>query len=303
MLLVCYLIIIYITLANGMVLPEVNSQSLDWLFQKLLRYEHHAENYKLALDQQIIPFGLRINKAPAIESLSEDFSNQWNTIIYDSEKLLIRLLLEENQKVVEKTRKDFNKNLEVNYPHHYEEGKNLIIKWNEKIKRKLEIKLRQKWIKFKNKRLTTRSNLNKESKNPVTSNTEVEIAPEDIVLSDEDQQGNFSTEEQLKFITDIRHLQKKNRTYEDAVVNIPEDPAVFSRTNELSKSKMDNKTVVTSEKLRGIYDMLISDEPNAVDACPPISRTNTSISENTSTSYRIEGSRQEVVSKNNPVSR
>ena len=55
--LVCYLIIIYFTLANGMVLPEVNSQSLEWLFQKLLRYKHHAENYELALDQQIMPFG------------------------------------------------------------------------------------------------------------------------------------------------------------------------------------------------------------------------------------------------------
>ena len=98
----------YITLANGMVLPEVNSQSLDWLFQKLLRYEHHAENYKLALDQQIIPFGLRINKAPAIQPISENFNNQWNTILYDSEKRLIRLLLEETQKVVEKTRTDFD---------------------------------------------------------------------------------------------------------------------------------------------------------------------------------------------------
>ena len=144
MLLVCYLIIIYITLANGMVLPEVNSQSLDWLFQKLLRYEHHAENYKLALDQQIIPFGLRINKAPAIQTIFEHFNNQWNTILYDSEKRLIRLLLEETQKVVEKTRTDFNKNLEVNYPHHHEEEKNLIIKRNEKIKRKLEIKRRRK---------------------------------------------------------------------------------------------------------------------------------------------------------------
>ena len=54
--LACYLIIIYITLANGMVFLEVNSQCLDWLFQKL-RYEHHVENYKLTLDQQIIPFG------------------------------------------------------------------------------------------------------------------------------------------------------------------------------------------------------------------------------------------------------
>ena len=125
----------------------------------------------------------------------------------------------------------------------------------------------------------------------------------DVVLSDEDQQGNFPTGEQLKFITDNCHQQKKNRTYADAVVNIPEDPAVSSRMNKLPKSKMDNKTVVTSEELRGIYDMLISDEPNAVDSFPPILTTNTSISENTSASYSINGSRQEVVSKNNSVSR
>ena len=125
----------------------------------------------------------------------------------------------------------------------------------------------------------------------------------DIVLSNEDQQGNFPTGEQLKFITDNRHQRKKNRTYADAVVNIPEDPGVSSRTNELSKSKMDNKTVVASEELRGIYDMLISDEHNAVDSCPPFLTTNTSVSENTSASYRIDGSRQDVVSKNNSVSR
>ena len=208
-----------------------------------------------------------------------------------------------NPKSCRKDRTDFNKNLEVNYSHHYEEEKNLIIKWNEKIKRKLEIKRRRKWIKFKNKRLTTRCNLNKESNNRVTSNIEVETAYVDIVLRNEDQQGNFPTGEQLKFITDNLHQRRKNRMYADAVVNIPEDPVVSSRTKELSKSKMDNKTVVTSEELRGIYDMLISDEPNAVDSCPPFLTTKTSISENTSTSYRTDGSRQEVVSQNNSVSR
>ena len=110
-----------LNLANEMVLLEVNPRSLDWLFQKLLRYEHHVENYKLALDQQIILFGLRINKAPAIQPISEDFNNHWNTILHNSEKRLIRLLLEETQKVVEKIRTDFNKNLEVNYPHHQKE--------------------------------------------------------------------------------------------------------------------------------------------------------------------------------------
>ena len=59
---------------------------------------------------------------------------------------------------------------------------------------------------------------------------------------------------------------------------------------QLSNSKMDNKTVVTSEELRGIYDMLISDEPNAEDYCAPILTTNTSISENTSAWFKTRSS-------------
>ena len=191
----------------------------------------------------------------------------------------------------------------MNYPNNYEEEKNLIIKQNEKIKRKLETKRMRKWIKFENKRLSTLSNLNKESNNRVTSNTEVKIAPMDIVSSNEDQQGNFPSEEQLKFITDNRHQRKKNRTYADAVVNIPDDPAVFSTTNELSRSKLDNKTLLTSEELRGIYDILIFDEPNVVDTCFPVLSTNMSISENASASYRTDGPRQDAASKINSLSR
>ena len=85
-------IYIYITLENGIVVAKVNWKYLDWLFQKFLWYEHHVDNYKLALDQQIISFGLRINKAPTIQPISEDLHKQWNTILQCSEKRLIRLL-------------------------------------------------------------------------------------------------------------------------------------------------------------------------------------------------------------------
>ena len=66
---------------------------------------------------------------------------------------------------------------------------------------------------------------------------------------------------------------------------------------------MDNKTVLASEELRGIYYILISDEPKVVDTCPPVLSTNTSISENTSASYWTDCPRREVASKNNSVSR
>ena len=49
-----YSIIIYIAIVNGMVFPEASSQKFDYFFSKLLRYEQHAESYKLALDKQII---------------------------------------------------------------------------------------------------------------------------------------------------------------------------------------------------------------------------------------------------------
>ena len=118
-----YLITIYITIVNGMVFPEANSQKLDYLFSKLLRYENHAENYKLALEKKIIPFGLRIKKLPAIKPISEDFSNQWNSVLYDSEKRLVQLLLAETQKVVEKTQIEFNEKLHEKYPESFREAK------------------------------------------------------------------------------------------------------------------------------------------------------------------------------------
>lgn len=55
-----YLIIIYITIVSRMVFAEVNSQKLGHLLSKLLRYDYLAENYKLALQKQTIPFGLTL---------------------------------------------------------------------------------------------------------------------------------------------------------------------------------------------------------------------------------------------------
>ena len=158
-----YLITIYITIVNGMVFPEANSQKLDYLFSKLLRYENHAENYKLALEKKIIPFGLRIKKLPAIKPISEDFSNQWNSVLYDSEKRLVQLLLAETQKVVEKAQIEFNEKLHEKYLESFREEKLLIEKCNSKIKKQLETKRVRKWIKFKSNKHIARANPAKKS--------------------------------------------------------------------------------------------------------------------------------------------
>ena len=53
------------------------------------------------------------------------------------------------------------------------------------------------------------------------------------------------------------------------------------RKLQLSRSKLDNKTVLRKKEFRGIYEILISDEPKVVDTCPPVLSTSTFISENT----------------------
>ena len=98
-----------------MVCPEVNLQKLDYLFKKLLLFEHDAENCKLASEKQIIPFGLRVKKLPAIKPISENFSSQQNSVLYDSEKHLVQLLLAEMGNVVEKTQTEFNEELHEKY--------------------------------------------------------------------------------------------------------------------------------------------------------------------------------------------
>ena len=70
----------------------------------------------------------------------EDFSNQWKSILYDSKKHLVQLLLAETQKVTEKTQIEFNGELCERYPENFRVEKLLIENRNGKIKTQLETK-------------------------------------------------------------------------------------------------------------------------------------------------------------------
>ena len=96
-----YFTIIYTSLVTGMVYIERKSH-LDLLFQKRLRYEHHRENFKESLSNNVTPFGLRIKKAPAIVSVNEDFHIKWQKIRKSVEKELIELLLLESEAIIAK---------------------------------------------------------------------------------------------------------------------------------------------------------------------------------------------------------
>ena len=78
---------------NGMVFFDGNDH-LDYLYQKSLRYQHHRENYVTSLLEGFIPKGLRIKKRPAFEPVTDHFESQWNSILYDTEKKIGRIITE-----------------------------------------------------------------------------------------------------------------------------------------------------------------------------------------------------------------
>ena len=75
-----YLTIIYTILVIQLAYIEVNLD-LDLFFQRALHYEHHQENFRRSLLNNIPPFGLHIKKSPAIVHVNEDLHIKWHNIL------------------------------------------------------------------------------------------------------------------------------------------------------------------------------------------------------------------------------
>ena len=84
---------------------SMNIQYLRNLYNKKIRYDHHAENYKCSIIEDKSPYGFQINKKPGIQTISLDFLEKWNSVLRIAERQLIELLLTE-AKVVSKMIED-----------------------------------------------------------------------------------------------------------------------------------------------------------------------------------------------------
>ena len=95
-----------------MVLSNGNSY-LDHLFQKSLRYnrQKNKKNYKISLEEEVIPTGLKLRKDPAFLPVTDGFQQKWDTILFNAERHLVELLLGETDSVIKKLELDFNKEL------------------------------------------------------------------------------------------------------------------------------------------------------------------------------------------------
>ena len=99
-----------------MVLQDGALSHLDLLIQKSMCYKHHKENYIKSLEEGITPSGLQINKKPAFLRVSKYFESQWNEILYEAEKNIIKLLMYESDHVIAKIEVEIQEELKEEDP-------------------------------------------------------------------------------------------------------------------------------------------------------------------------------------------
>ena len=136
-----HVVTIYILSVNGWFFEDITMRynQVDLLYHHALTYYHHAENYQQIILQDITPFGLRLKKRAAINSISPDFNSYCNGTLEDAERKLLTLLLEEVQKILESA-----EIIKKEHPNNYVKEKELVEKRNLKLKRLLEERRKKK---------------------------------------------------------------------------------------------------------------------------------------------------------------
>ena len=145
---------------------------LDILLQKFTRCNHHQKNYERSLLEGIVPTGLKLNKHPTFQPVSPDFDLNWNNVLYDAEKKLVELLLEESKKVITKIYTGIAIEMEMKYPETTQEEREKIKLKYKNVERKLEVKRNKKWEKFRSRE----SNQNKQNKTHNTTSLQPELS-------------------------------------------------------------------------------------------------------------------------------
>ena len=87
------------------------------------------------------------------QPISGNFHQQWNTVLCDTEKRLVKLLLEESEKVIETVETDITREMDKNFPDNTDSERTSVGEKHKRLEQNLEIR--------RNKDL---KNLKKESK-------------------------------------------------------------------------------------------------------------------------------------------
>ena len=89
-----------------------------------------------------------MKKKAAINPISSDFNIEWNGILKDAERKLLKLLLKEVQDISRNADKELKESIEKEHPNNYVKEKELVEKRNSKFKKILEGRIKKKKQKF-----------------------------------------------------------------------------------------------------------------------------------------------------------
>ena len=126
---------------------------------------------------------MRINKKPAINTVSSDFYNNWKTIISEAENDLVQLLLVESNKIIAKIDFEIQSYIKEYHPNNYHHEYGLMQKKHNNYKKELSKRRNKKWKKFNEKQASESKKL--ESKGELTKSLS------DTSLNLLIEQGNF----------------------------------------------------------------------------------------------------------------
>ena len=280
---------------NGMVFFDGNYH-LDYLYQKSLRYQHHRENYVTSLLEGFIPKGLRIKKCPAFEPVTDHFESQWNSILYDTEKRLVELLLKESENVIAKIDNEIEIELQKGGESSQEGKRDELEQRNVELKNHLQHRRVKKWNRIKEE--LYKENKTKENVTSASEQKEGAIRDDDpeknqtVSLLKESQKNNpnlinetlvcnLENDLFVDNVTDNRRYRKKtSRSYAEVVSGTPDAKKV--------KMKNTNKNEVPHNKKEGIINLesifedLLRDNVSIRQETlsPPNICTNSSLSDN-----------------------
>ena len=175
---ITFVLIIIFTAVNGMVLSGWNTH-LDLLYQKSIRYQHHRENYVTNLLEGLMPSGLRIKKRPAFKPVSDTFEGKWNSVLYNTEKRLVELLLKESEEAASVVEAEIH--VEIERSDSTNEILEDLEKKHKEYKEQLEKRRKKKWSQIRFKEAKTASSYkhdfkHQEGRNSVKKSTDLGVA-------------------------------------------------------------------------------------------------------------------------------
>ena len=188
-----------------------------------------------------IPKGLRIKKRPAFEAATDHFENQWNSILYDTEKRLVKLLLKESENFIAKIDTEIEIELQKGGELSQEVKREELGQRNVQLKNHLQHRRVKKWNKIKDE--LHKENKTKES---ITSTSK----QKEGAIRDEDQENN-------KTVSLLKEFQKNDPILINETIdcNLVNDVCVDNVTDNRRYRKKASKT----------YAEVVSGTPNATD--------------------------------------